>query len=64
VDAIKDALKGQDLDLIKKARHDLEQTMQKMGEAMQNAAPQGQPAGQAEEPEVQEADVEIVDDKK
>jgi molecular chaperone DnaK len=63
VDAIKEALKGTDLNLITKAKNDLEQTMSKIGEAMQNAAPQGQ-AAPSGEPEVQEADVEIVNDKK
>ncbi len=63
VDAVKEALKGTDLNLITKAKNDLEQTMSKIGEAMQNAAPQGQ-AAPSGEPEVQEADVEIVNDKK
>jgi molecular chaperone DnaK len=65
VDAVKEALKGTDLSLITKARNDLEQTMQKIGEAMQGAAPNpGANAQASAEPEVQDADVEIVDDNK
>lgn len=66
VDAVKDALKGSDLNLITKAKNDLEQTMQKIGEAMQGAAPHAHQAqsSQSAEPEVQDADVEIVDDNK
>jgi molecular chaperone DnaK len=65
IDAIKDALKTSDLDLIKKTRNDLEQTMQKIGESMQGAPhAHSQAASGAAEPEVQEADVEIVDDNK
>lgn len=66
VDAVKEALKGTDLALITKAKNDLEQTMQKIGEAMQGAqaGPQAQAQGAQAEPEVQDADVEIVDDNK
>lgn len=64
VDAVKEALKGTDLSLITKARNDLEQTMQKIGEAMQGAAPNAGAPNASAEPEVQEADVEIVDDNK
>ena len=66
VDAVKEALKGTDLALITKAKNDLEQTMQKIGEAMQGAqaGPQAQAQGAQAEPEVQDADVEIVYDNK
>jgi molecular chaperone DnaK len=63
VDSLKEALKTTDLDLIKKAKSDLEHIMQKIGENIQNEAPQG-PSAQNAEPEVQDADVEIVDDNK
>ncbi len=61
IDGVKKALEGQDSALIKQASDDLNTFMQKMGEAMQHAQSAG-PAPQQDKPDVQDAEVEIVDD--
>lgn len=67
--ALKKTLEGQDVSAIKAATDDLNQAMQKIGEAMQKqgagAAPQ-QPQGEAKQakPDIEEAEVEILDDEK
>lgn len=67
VDAVKKALEGEDISSIKQASDELNTFMQKMGEAMQQA--QGAAGPQPEEPksngpDIQDAEVEIVDDDK
>ena len=79
IDATKQALKTDDLEKIKSAKDDLNTTIQKIGEAMQQS--QGAEAGQAqaagvppntsakakqtkEKEDIQEAEVEIVDEDK
>jgi molecular chaperone DnaK len=75
IDALKKALEKNDADLIKSARDDLNTHMQKIGEAMQqqgqgapNAQGQGhprggeQPSGKAK-PDIEEAEVEILDEE-
>jgi molecular chaperone DnaK len=67
IDAVKKALEGTDIDRIKQASDDLNIHMQKIGEAMQQ---QQQSAGPAEatasqaKPDIEEAEVEIMDDDK
>jgi molecular chaperone DnaK len=70
IDALKKAIEGKDTSLIKQKTADLQQHMQKIGEELSKAGaaagpqaqgPQpGQPQGK---PDVEEADVEIVDEK-
>ncbi|MEC7838843.1 MAG: molecular chaperone DnaK [Chlamydiota bacterium] len=79
VDAVKETLKGEDNEAIKAAKTELETHMQKIGEAMAQAAgPQGQPgpngagapgAEQAQgassnNDDIEEAEVEIIEDEK
>ncbi len=68
IDAVKKALEGTDIDSIKQASDELGTFMQKIGEAMQGAqAQQGPAAGQTasqEKPDIEEAEVEIVEDEK
>jgi len=67
IDALKEALKGQDNDLIKQKTADLQQHMQRIGEELSKAGagqPQQPPQGEPKKPDVEEAEVEIVDDKK
>ena len=72
VDAVKKALEGTDIDRIKQASDELNTFMQKIGEAMQGAQQQsgqqqGPTAGQTasqEKPDIEEAEVEIVEDEK
>lgn len=75
VAAVKKALEGNNLDQIKRAKQDLEASMQKIGEAVskaQAAGPQAQAEPQdepsvspkVEEEPIEEADVEIIDDDK
>jgi len=80
VDAVKETLKGEDNEAIKTAKTELETHMQKIGEAMAQAAgPQGQagPSGAGEpgaeqqaqdapagEDDIEEAEVEIIEDEK
>jgi len=77
IDATKKALEGGDLEEIKKTKQNLEQHMQKIGEAMQQAAgaaagaqPNSEPHEQAagsqsasSDDNIEEAEVEIIDDK-
>ena len=77
IDATKKALEGGNLDEIKAAKQNLEQHMQKIGEAMQQAAgvaagpgPNSQPHEQAAgsqtatpNDDIEEAEVEILDDE-
>jgi molecular chaperone DnaK len=62
IDAVKKALQGSDIDAIKAASGDLNTHMQKIGEAMQQA-PQSGPAQPKDKPDVQDAEVEILDDE-
>ena len=65
IDAVKKALEGADMHLIKQASDELNTYMQKIGEAMQQqpgSAPGPQPA--SEKSDIEEAEVEIVDDEK
>lgn len=63
IDNVKKALEGQDTTSIKQASDELNTFMQKMGEAMQQAPNTSGPAAQSK-PDVQDAEVEIVDDDK
>lgn len=69
VDALKEALKGSDSSAIKSASDALQQSMQKIGENLQqqgSAAPQPEQQaeeGKSKEEDIQDADVEIVDDE-
>jgi molecular chaperone DnaK len=67
VDALKEALKGEDVDAIKKASDDLQTAMQKIGENLQqqqaNAAPNQDSSNEKKEEDIQDAEVEIVDDE-
>ncbi len=74
IDAVKKALESNNPEQIKAAHDDLSTHMQKIGEAMQAAAGQaggpphqapGAPQGQkTEKPDIEEAEVEILDDEK
>ncbi len=73
VDACKEALKTEDAEKIKAAKNDLEQSIQKIGEAMQQqaGAPGAPPPGgnnssqpKEEEEKIEDAEVEIMDDNK
>lgn len=79
IDALKKALEGQETNRIRSAKEDLEKSMQHIGEAMAKAAgaPQGErttgASGQEQEhsnasnsphDDIEEAEVEIIDDKK
>lgn len=71
IDALKKALEGQDTALIRSKMNDLQQHMQKIGEELAKAGqatggptppPQGQ--GKPNKPDIEDAEVEIVDDQK
>ncbi len=68
IDAVKKALEGTDIDMIKQASDELNTYMQKIGESMQHAQ-QGAgpsaagPSASQEKPDIQEAEVEILDDE-
>ncbi len=68
IDAVKKALEGTDTSAIKRAAEELNSHMQKIGEAMQkqgaSAAPGAQPQQEEKKPDIQEAEVEIVDEDK
>lgn len=80
VDAVKKALEGTDTAAMKAAKDDLNTTMQKIGEVMQQAqgAAQGGPtppppggsgqpggtSGKQDKPDIEEAEVEILDEEK
>ncbi|HEX4839749.1 MAG TPA: Hsp70 family protein, partial [Rhabdochlamydiaceae bacterium] len=67
-DAVKKALEGTDIDRIKQASEELNTFMQKIGEAMQGAqqqqGPAAGPSASQAKPDIEEAEVEIVDDDK
>jgi len=68
IDAVKKALEGTDIDHIKQASDELNTFMQKIGEAMQGAqqqqGPAAGPSASQAKPDIEEAEVEIVDDDK
>jgi molecular chaperone DnaK len=69
IDALKKTLEGNDTAAIKAATEELNQHMQKIGEAMQKQGASAQPQGAApsqknEKPDIEEAEVEILDDEK
>ena len=64
IEAAKEAIKSDDVEAIKKARDDLNSTIQKIGESLQKEAPAGEagPSASASGPEAAEdAEVEILD---
>ncbi|MCB1149333.1 MAG: Hsp70 family protein, partial [Chlamydiia bacterium] len=69
IDALKKALEGNDVQAIKSAKATLEQHMQKIGEALSKAGAHAGPEPTAAQPEsskgdeIEEAEVEIIDDK-
>jgi molecular chaperone DnaK len=67
VDAVKKALEGTDMDRIKQASDELNTFMQKIGEAMQSQqqqqGPASGPSASQAKPDIEEAEVEIVDDE-
>ncbi|MEN9344242.1 MAG: hypothetical protein RLZZ453_1029 [Chlamydiota bacterium] len=67
IDAVKQALESGDFERIKSAHNDLNAHMQKIGEAMQQASqaqPQGTPSDKShKKPDIEEAEVEILDDE-
>ncbi|MCH9634126.1 MAG: Chaperone protein DnaK [Chlamydiae bacterium] len=72
VDACKEALKSEDVEKIKSSKNDLEQSIQKIGEAMQQQAgaqaeaPGAPPPGgdAKQEEKIEDAEVEIMEDDK
>jgi molecular chaperone DnaK len=68
IDAVKKALEGIDMDRIKQASDELNTFMQKIGEAMQGQqqqqGPAAGPSASQDKPDIEEAEVEIVDDDK
>ena len=71
IDAVKKALEGQDVALIKAKTAELQEHMQKIGEELSKAGAQAAGPGpsapgaqKAEKPDIEDAEVEIVDDKK
>lgn len=67
IDALKKALEGQDIASIKRASEELSQHMQKIGEYMQqgqapSTPPPGKEAQGAQKPDIEDAEVEILDD--
>jgi len=70
IDALKKTLEGSDSDSIKAATEELNQTIQKIGEAMQSAAGGGAPGAEphaepqaAKKDDIEEAEVEVVDEE-
>ena len=61
IDALKKALESNNEAQIRSAKDELNEHMQKIGESMQNAAPEQQAAPSQEKPDIEEADVEILD---
>jgi molecular chaperone DnaK len=62
IDSLKKALETGELEQIRSAKDELNEHMQKIGESMQAEAPaQGQAAPSNENPDIEEADVEILD---
>ncbi len=71
IDALKKALEGQDNALIKAKTNELQEHMQKIGEALSKGgaeaagpAPQSAPNNGKKQPDIEEAEVEIMDDNK
>ncbi len=65
IDAVKTALQGSDIDAIRQTSNELNTYMQKIGEAMQSQQQQGPaPSADQQKPDIEEAEVEIVDDEK
>lgn len=67
IDAVKKALEGSSSSAIKAATDELNRHMQKIGEAMQQqagAAPGAGPSKAQAKPDIEEAEVEILDDEK
>ena len=67
VDALKEALKGEELSLIKTKTQELQEHMQKIGEELAKSGQQQstpEPQAQEKAPDVEEAEVEIVDEGK
>ena len=68
VNAVKEALKGENVALIKSKSQELQEVMQKIGEELAKSggsAPQGAATeASAKKPDVEEAEVEIVDEEK
>lgn len=69
IDAVKEALKGDDIAKINAAKDELNTHMQKIGEAMQSAGAGHEQAGPGpqssgnKKPDIEEAEVEILDDE-
>jgi molecular chaperone DnaK len=67
IDAVKAALKSEDMSQIKRASDDLNTAMQKIGEAMQKQGAQAGPAAsgpkETQKPDIEDAEVEILDDE-
>lgn len=68
IDAVKKALEGTDIDMIKQASDELNTYMQKIGESMQHTQPgagptAAGPSASQDKPDIQEAEVEILDDE-
>ncbi|MBM3199175.1 MAG: molecular chaperone DnaK, partial [Chlamydiae bacterium] len=64
IDAVKKSLEGDNLSHIRSAKDELNEHMQKIGESMQNAQPTasaGPSQPQGNKPDIEEADVEIID---
>src|SRR3990167_1740428 len=62
VDAVKKALEGTDLTVLSKAKEELEEHMQKIGQSMQGQEqPAAQGASNKQKPDMEEAEVEILD---
>lgn len=72
IDAVKKALEGTDNSAIKRASDELNRAMQKIGESMQQQPGQQQqpgaetagPSQKSEKPDIEEAEVEILDEEK
>ncbi len=69
IDAVKKALEGSDNSAIKAATEELNQHMQKIGEAMQQQGgscsapqPEAAPSDKKQQPDIEEAEVEILDE--
>jgi len=65
IDGVKEAIKGSDISTIKRASDDLNAYMQKIGESMQqhqHEQPSAEPQ-QQKKPDIEEAEVEILDDE-
>jgi molecular chaperone DnaK len=62
IDASKEALKTDDTETMKKAKDELNQTIQKIGESLKGASPQGGESTEKQGPDnMQDAEVEVLD---